>query len=84
MMFKLALCYYNVSKGSQKKKTKKGVVMRSFKHHNGSTVYVDENGKKTIVKYGLKFTSFAEIKRFEYEVSNAGIKLTDEEINVMV
>lgn len=37
--------------------------------------------KKTIYKYGIRFGSFADIKRFENEVSNAGIKLTDEEIN---
>lgn len=32
--------------------------MYSFKHNSGAYVYVDEKGKKKIIKYDIEFESF--------------------------
>ncbi len=49
--------------------------MREYKHNTGAIVSVDDQGKKTIFKYGLKFKSFKEIKIFEKECAAVGYDL---------
>lgn len=52
--------------------------MYSFKHNSGAYVYVDENGKKTIIKYDIEFESFLEVKKFERNMQELGIDLKDQ------
>ena len=52
--------------------------MYSFKHNSGAYVYVDEKGKKKIIKYDIEFESFIEIKMFEKNMHELGIDLKEQ------
>lgn len=58
--------------------------MYSFKHNSGAYVYVNENGKKKIIKYDIEFESFLEIKLFERNMQELGIDLKEQVSNDII